>query len=53
MANDVRIVAVEIPLWDMVVLIVKFSIALIPAGILLGIIFAIVVGVLGGISGTT
>ena len=49
--SQVNIVDVKIPLWSMVVFMVKAAIASIPAFIILTIIGAIVFAVLGGIFG--
>ena len=49
--SQVNIVDVKMPFWSMVVFMVKWVIASIPAFIILTIIGAIVIAVLGGISG--
>ena len=49
--SQVNIVDVRMPFWSMVTFMVKWVIASIPAFIILTIIGAIVIAVLGGISG--
>ena len=49
--QEVIIKSVQIPFWDMVVLLIKFSIAVIPAAIIVAFLAVVVVGILRGLSG--
>ena len=49
--REVVVTDVKMPFWSMVVLMIKWSLAAIPAIIILAIIWAIVIGVFGGIFG--
>ena len=50
--RDVVITDVKIPFWSMVVLLVKFSIAAIPAAVILMVVGAVVMAGLGLLFGT-
>jgi hypothetical protein len=47
--TPVRIVAIKIPFWSMVVLMVKWSIAAIPAALILFLLYLLVVGSVVGV----
>jgi hypothetical protein len=49
--SEVVVVDVRMPFWSMVVFMVKWSIAAIPAIIILVVLVAIIAGVLGGMFG--
>ncbi|WP_303908194.1 hypothetical protein [Thiohalomonas denitrificans] len=49
--TEVNIVDIKMPFWSMVVFMVKFTIASIPAFIILSILGTIVMAILGGIFG--
>lgn len=46
--EDVRIVGVDIPFIDLVVLLVKFAIAAIPAAIIVGVVWMVIGGFVFG-----
>jgi len=50
-SSEVVVTDVRMPFWSMVVFMVKWSIAAIPAIIILVVLVAIIVGVLGGMFG--
>jgi uncharacterized membrane protein len=50
--NKIVITGIEIPFWQLTGTIVQFSLACIPAGIMIGILWAIGVAVLGGFLST-
>ena len=47
--HRISIADVDMPFWRMVVLIIKWTLAAIPAMIILTVLFALVAGLLGGI----
>ena len=51
-SRDVVITDVKIPFWSMVVLLVKFAIAAIPAAIILAVVGTVMMAGLGLLSGT-
>ena len=49
-APATRITGIDIPFWDLVIFMVKFAIATIPAGFILFVAMTIISGLLGGIA---
>ena len=47
--NDVRLVGISIPFWDLVIVLVKVAIAAIPAMIILTFLGAAVMGIFAGL----
>ncbi|MHC1726404.1 MAG: hypothetical protein AB9866_10405 [Syntrophobacteraceae bacterium] len=48
--DEVVVVDVKMPFWSMVVFMVKWAVASIPALIILTVIFSVVIGLLGGLA---
>lgn len=49
--NEVTIVDIKMPFWSMVVFMVKWAVAAIPAILILAVLGALLVGILGGLFG--
>ena len=49
--NEVIVVDIKMPFWSMVVFMVKWAIAVIPAIVILGIFWGVFAGFLGGLFG--
>lgn len=48
--DEVTVVDIKMPFWSMVVFMVKWAVASIPALIILTVLFTVVVGLLGGLA---
>jgi ABC-type sugar transport system permease subunit len=50
-AEPVTIRDIDVPFWRIVVILIKWSIAAIPAAIIMAIVFALILGVIGAATG--